>query len=144
MVQHCRRLAQSVARSSSRHQGHLAARSGRERARAADLLATERIEVDQEIFDNQLADIQRRMEAITNWATGSTQLGSSEREYRFSVGKNYEGKGGGFFYRNLDSIGQYGGDAQFQFSVAHTPDGTVELVWEGQSVVKGLNRQGLV
>src|SRR3546814_6950673 len=27
MVQHCRRLAQSVARSSSRHQGHLAARS---------------------------------------------------------------------------------------------------------------------
>src|SRR3546814_18585315 len=104
MVQHCRRLSQSVARSSSRHQGHLAARSGRERARAADLLATERIEVDQEIFDNQLADIQRRMEAITNWATGSTQPGSSEREYRFSVGKKYEGKGGGFFYRDRKSV----------------------------------------
>ena len=138
MVQHCRRLAQSVARSSSRHQGHLAARSGRERARAADLLATERIEVDQEIFDNQLADIQRRMEAITNWATGSAQPGSSEREYRFSVGKKYEGKGGGFFYRNLDSIGQYGGDEQFQISVAQFPDGLDELVREAQSVDKGL------
>src|SRR3546814_12440190 len=32
MVQHCRRLAQSVVRSSSRHQGHLAARSAIGRA----------------------------------------------------------------------------------------------------------------
>src|SRR3546814_2230700 len=78
------------------------------------------------------------MEAITNWATGSTQPGSSEREYRFSVGKKYEGKGGGFFYRNLDSIGQYGGDEQFQFSVAQLPDGLDELVREAQSVDKGL------
>src|SRR3546814_16910682 len=80
------------------------------------------------------------MEAITNWATGSTQPGSSEREYRFSVGKKYEGKGGGFFYRNLDSIGQYGGDEQFQFSVAQLPDGLDELVREAQSVDKGLAR----
>src|SRR3546814_11722658 len=78
------------------------------------------------------------MEAITNWATGSTQPGSSEREYRFSVGKKYEGKGGGFFYRNLDSIGQYGGDEQFQFSVAQLPDGLDEPVREAQSVDKGL------
>src|SRR3546814_1140141 len=78
------------------------------------------------------------MEAITNWATDSTQPGSSEREYRFSVGKKYEGKGGGFFYRNLDSIGQYGGDEQFQFSVAQLPDGLDELVREAQSVDKGL------
>src|SRR3546814_808775 len=62
--------------------------------------------------------------------TGSTQPGSSEREYRFSVGKKYEGKGGGFFYRNLDSIGQYGGDEQFQFSVAQLHDGLDELVRE--------------
>src|SRR3546814_14086087 len=123
MVQRSRRPARAVARSSSRHQGHLAARSGRERARAADLLATERIEVDQEIFDNQLADIQRRMEAITNWAIGSTQPGSSEREYRFSVGKKYEGKGGGFYYRNQERIGQYGGDGPFTFSVASLPYG---------------------
>src|SRR3546814_5675539 len=78
------------------------------------------------------------MDAITNWATGSSQPGASEREYRFSVGKKYEGKGGRFFYRTLDSIGQYGGDEQFQFSVAQLPDGLDELVREAQSVDKGL------
>src|SRR3546814_11374791 len=98
MVQHCRRLAQSVARSSSRHQGHLAARSGRERARAADLLATERIEVDHEIFDNQLADIQRRMAAITNWPTCSTQPVSSQRASLFSFCLHFSVKFFVFFF----------------------------------------------
>ncbi|WP_229667018.1 hypothetical protein [Sphingopyxis bauzanensis] len=138
LVQHCRRVAQSLARSSSRHHGHLAARSAREKARAADLLVTEQIEVDQEIFDNQLADIRRRMDAIANWAVGSVLSRSNEREYRFSVGKKYEGKGGGLFYRNLDGDSQNGGGERFQFSVAQLPEGLHELVREAQSIDKDL------
>ncbi|WP_442580287.1 hypothetical protein ACSBOB_33375 [Mesorhizobium sp. ASY16-5R] len=138
LVQHCRRVAQSVARSSSRHHRELAARSAREKARAADLLAIERIEVDQEIFDNQLADIRRRMEAIANWAVGSVLSRSTEREYRFSVGKKYEGKGGGLFYRNLDGDSQSGAGERFQVSVAQFPEGLHELVGEAQSIDKDL------
>lgn len=138
LVQHCRRVAQSIARSSSRHHGHLAARSAREKARAADLLATARIEVDQEIFDNQLADIRRHMDAIANWADGSVLSRSTEREYRFSVGKKYEGKGGGLFYRNLDGDSPNGAGEHFQVSVVQFPEGLHELVREAQRIDKDL------
>lgn len=141
LVQHCRRLAQSVARSSSRHQAHLTARTTREQARAANLLATERIEVDQEIFDNQLADIRRRMEAIANWGAEPASANSAGREYRFSVGNQFKEKGVAkdFFYRNLDRAPEFDERESFQFSVARLPEGLHELVKEARSIDKDLS-----
>jgi hypothetical protein len=139
LIQHCQRLAQSVARSSSRQQGHLAARSAREKARATELLSSQHIEVDQEIFDNQLADIQQRVAAIANWtAKKSVPPESSEREYRFSVNRKYGGKGGGFFYRNLDGERQNSTDERFQFSVVEFPESLQKLVSEAHNIDRGL------
>lgn len=140
LVQHCHRLAQSVARSSSRHYVHLNARSARENERAAELLATERIEVDQEIFDNQLADIHRRMEAVSSWGSAQGSANSSGREYRFSVGKQF-GKNGvakEFFYNNTDRDTQNDMRERFQFSVARLPVGLHDLVMEARSIDKDL------
>ena len=141
MIQHCQRLASSLARSSSRNQDHLAARSAREKARAAELLSIEQIDVDPEVFDNQLADIQHRIDAIVSWKAAPTSLGSGEREYSFSVGDSFKAKGGGkeFFYRNLNPNAQHRANDQYAFSVACLPDTLHDLVMEAKSVDKELS-----
>lgn len=140
LVQHCRRLAQSVGRSSSRHQGTLTARAAQEKERAADLLATERIEVDKEIFDNQLSDIRRRMEALANWGEEPASANSVWREYRFSVGNQFEENGVArdFFYRNLDRATKQDERERFPFSVARLPGDLHELVKEARGIDKDL------
>lgn len=126
MVEHCLRLSRSVARSSGRHRGHLAARAARERARADGLLAIEQVEIDPLIFDNQLADIRQSMEAIAEWRNATTSLAAGVREYRFTVGGEYKGGKGELLYRNVD--GDERRDERFAVSVVKLPDRLHELV----------------
>lgn len=134
LILHCWRLAGSVKRSSSRHQGHLTARSVRAKQHGADLLETERIEVDQKIFDNQLADIQRLVDAIAHSADGLGPPGHSEREYELMIRNKFNGNGGGFFYQILDSNGRWCADHGFHMSVVNFPEGLHELVTKVQTV----------
>lgn len=141
LVAHCRRLAQSVARSSSRHQSHLTARAAREKARADDLLTIERIEVDQEIFDNQLFDLRRRVDAIAVWVGTPPPPGSAEQQYRFTVGKEFKADRGGpkeLFYSTPDRDILYDERERIEFSVARLPDALHELVKAGHAVDKTL------
>lgn len=126
MVKHCRRLADSIARSSGRHQGHLAARAARENARAAQLLATDEIEIDPVVFDNQLADIRQYMAAIGDWKSETPSNASAAREYRFTVGGEYKGGTGELLYRNADAHGRQ--DDGFAVSVLKLPDRLHDLV----------------
>lgn len=126
MVEHCLRLSGSVARSSGRYRGHLAARAAREKARADELLATEQVEIDPLIFDNQLADIRQSMEAIAEWGNENTSSAAGAREYRFTVGGEYKGGKGELLYRNID--GDAHQDERFAVSVVKLPDRLHELV----------------
>lgn len=131
LVDHCRRLARSLARSSGHHQAHLAARVAREKSRAADLLAVERVEVDPEIFDNQLSDIRERLNAIATWSGSSVAPGPGERLYRLNVGKEFKVDRGApkeFFYRNPDRDDRYDEREGIDFSVARLPDDLHDLV----------------
>ncbi|MFI8683931.1 hypothetical protein ACIGFJ_16360 [Brevundimonas diminuta] len=141
LVQHCRRLARSVARSSSHHQVHLTARANRERSRAAELLAVETVEVDQEIFDNQLSDIRARLDAITTWPTSPPAPRQTERLYRFTVGKEFGGDRGQakeFFYRNPDRDDRYDGHQGIDFSVARVPEDLHDLIIATSRFDKGV------
>ena len=126
MVEHCRRLAGSVARSSGRHQGHLAARAARENARAAQLLAMEEIEIDPVVFDNQLADIRQHMDAIGDWKSDTASSAPAARQYQFTVGGEYKGGKGELLYRNADA--QVRQNVGFAVSVLKLPDTLHELV----------------
>lgn len=131
LVEHCRRLARSVARSSGHHQAHLTARAVRERTRAADLLAVESVEIDPEIFDNQLSDIRARLDAVARWSSSEPAPGQGERLYRFTVGKEFkEGKGAvkEFFYRSPDRDDRYDERQGINFSVARLPEDLHDLV----------------
>lgn len=131
LVEHCRRLARSVARSSGHHQAHLAARAAREKSRAADLLALNRVEVDPEIFDNQLSDIRKRLSAIATWSGSSVAPEAGERLYRLTVGKEFKqdrGSAKEFFYRNPDRDDRYDQREGIDFSVARLPDDLHVLV----------------
>lgn len=131
LVEHCRRLARSVARSSSHHQSHLTARANRERSRAAELLAVENVDIDPEIFDNQLSDIRARLDAIAEWPGSTPTPGQTERLYRFTVGKEFRRERGGvkeFFYRNPDRDDRYDGRQGIDFSVARLPEDLHDLV----------------
>ncbi|MGO7375077.1 hypothetical protein [Rhizobium ruizarguesonis] len=131
LVEHCRRLARSLTRSSAHHQAHLAARATREKSRAANLLAVERVEVDPEIFDNQLSDMRKRLDAIATWAGSSVAPEPGERQYRFTVGKEFKGDGGAakeFFYRNPDRDDRYDEREGINFSVARLPEDLHDLV----------------
>jgi len=141
LVEHCRRLARSVARSSSHHQAHLTVRANRERSRAADLLAVENVEIDPEIFDNQLSDIRARLDAIATWPSSVPMPGQNERLYRFTVGKEFRGDRGGakeFFYRNPDRDDRYDGRQGIDFSVARLPRDLHDLVIATSRFDKGV------
>jgi len=81
MVEHCRRLAHSIARASDRHQGHLAARGEREKARAEKLIDMDEVDVDREIFDNQIGEISQVMDAIDGWSDDAAQSDRRLREF---------------------------------------------------------------
>lgn len=131
LVEHCRRLALSVVRSSGHHQAHLAARATRERSRAADLLAVESVEIDPEIFDNQLTDIRDRLDAVATWPRLTPASAQSDRLYRFTVGKEFTGPKGApkeFLYRNPDRDDRYDEHQGINFSVAQLPKDLHDLV----------------
>ena len=141
MVERCRRLARSVARSSDRHRVHLAARAMREKARATALLAIEGIDVDREIFANQLSDIRRRIDAIADWAGTSIRPLSGEQLYRFSVGNEFKSNKMGtreFYYRNLERNSLHGEPKDIDFSVVRLPDELHELVKAAHALDKNL------
>lgn len=141
LVEHGRRLARSVARSSSHHQAHLTARANRERSRAAELLAVESVEIDPEIFDNQLSDIRARLYAISLWPSSTGTSGQSERLYRFTVGGVFRGdrrEAKEFLYRNPDRDDRYDHHQRIEFSVARLPEDLHDLVIATSRFDKGV------
>ena len=141
MVDHCRRLAHSIARASDSHQGHLAARAKREKARAANLLATDVVEINQEIYDNQIAEISRIMDAIASWSADPFPLRRPAREFHFKVGREFRDSKHGtkeLFYSNPDRDGVADTDGGIDFSVARLPEPLHDLVMAGRRIDSGL------
>jgi hypothetical protein len=147
MVGHCHNLARSVTRATIRHQSALTARAAMEKARAEDLRTVERIEVDQEIFDNQLADIRRRLDDITYWKSERSQ--PDDRKYEFSVGKEFSvgpeyqrtenDHKSQFFYNNPDRNAKDDVDRGIKFSVAKLSSDLYKLVKAAHGVDKNLS-----
>lgn len=137
MVEHCRRLAGSVARSSGRHQAHLAARAAREDARAAQLIETDIIEIDPVVFGNQIADLRRHINAICDWSGDTVASAPAGREYRFTVGGEYKGGKGELLYRNVDA--RPGHDDGYGVSVLKLPDTLHDLVAGAFHVDRAIN-----
>lgn len=141
LVGHCRRLARSVARSSCHHQAHLTARENREKSRAAELLAVESVEIDPEIFDNQLSDLRARLEAVALWPRSKRTPWQSERLYRFTVGREFKASQGGpkeFFYDTPDRDDRNHRHPGINFSVARLPEDLHELVIATSRLDKGV------
>lgn len=136
LVQHCQRLARSIARSSSRRNSYLSARAEREKARATELLERQEIEVDKEIFLNQLTDIQCYMDDISDWQGLKSSSEPDDRRYHFSVGTKHFS--GGFFYQNIDADQHFVKTQGFDFSVVNFPEGLHDLVENARGVDRDL------
>jgi hypothetical protein len=141
MVEHCRRLAHSIARASERHRGHHAARAQREKVRAERLTAMDVVEVDQEIFDNQIAEISHVMEAICTWEPDPVTSGRRPREFHFEVGSEFRETRNGhqeLFYRNPIRDRPADFKDGIDFSVARLPEALHVLVMAGRRIDSGL------
>ena len=140
MVEHCRRLALMIARASDRHQGHLAVRAERERVRAARLLDMDVVEVDQEIFDNQIGEISQVMDAIDGWTAVSAPSDRKLREFHFQAGKEYRERGGPreMFYREPDRDRATDFQDGIDFRVVRLPGPLHDLVVAGHRIDQGL------
>lgn len=141
MVEHCRRLAHSIARASKRHHGHHAARSQREKVRAERLSAMDVIEVDQEIFDNQIAEISHVMEAICAWGPNPVTPGRRPREFHFEVGTEFKETKNGpqeLFYRNPSRDRAADFKDGIDFNVARFPEALHVLIMAGRRIDSGL------
>lgn len=140
MVEHCRRLAHSLARASDRHQGHLAARAKREKERAERLIDMDEVDVDQEIFDNQISEISQVMDAIDGWSDEAAPSDRRLREFRFQAGKEFRERGGPgeMFYRqpDRDRAGDFQGGVDFK--VVRLPGALHDLVMAGHRIDQGL------
>lgn len=140
MVEHCRRLANSIARASDRHRGHLAARSQREMARAERPADMDEVEVDQEIFDNQIREIGQVMNAIDEWSDHTPPSDRRLREFRFQPGKEFREKGGPreMFYRQPDLDRATDFQDGIDFRVVRLPGSLHDLVMAGSRIDQGL------
>lgn len=137
MVEHCRRLAQSIARASDRHHGYLAVRAGRENVRAERLKAMDVVEVDQKIFDNQIAEIVQTMCAIENWSADPPVPDRSEREFYFQIGDEFREGGRGqreMFYLNPSRDSAADARNGIDHSVARLPERLHDLVMAGRRI----------
>lgn len=134
MVEHCCRLAQSVAHASDRHQGHLAVRAEREKARAAALNAMEVIEIDPEIYDNQIEDISRIMNAIAAWDVDSIDPDRHPSKFHFTVGGVFKTDLCELFYRNPNRSCEDDLRDGINFSVVRLPDTLYDLVLAGHRI----------
>lgn len=140
MVEHCRRLAHSIARASDRHQGHLAARAKRERERAERLIDMDEVDVDREIFDNQISEISQVMDAIDGWSDDAAPSDRRLREFRFQAGKEFREKGGPreMFYRQLNRDRATDFQDAVDFRVVRLPGALHDLVMAGHRIDQGL------
>jgi hypothetical protein len=137
MVEHCRRLAHSIARASDRHHGHLAARAEREKVRAERLKAMDVVEVDQEIFDNQIAEIVQTIYAIEKWSAECSVPDRSGREFYFQIGDEFREGGRGpreMFYLNPSRDGAADANNGIDHSVARLPERLHDLVMAGRRI----------
>lgn len=141
MVEHCRRLAHSIARASDRHQGHLAARAEREKTRAERLIDMDVVEVDQQIFDNQISEIVRTMDAIEKWSADPSLSNGVRREFHFQVGDEFkEGNRGPreMFYINPSRDSAADARKGIHHSVARLPGELHDLVMAGRRIDRHL------
>jgi len=141
MVEHCRRLAHSIARASDRHHSHHAARAQREKVRAEKLRAMDVVDVDNEIFDNQIAEISQVMEAIRSWGPDPVTSGRRTREFHFEVGREFRESRNGpqeLFYRNPSRDRAADFKEGIDFSVARLPEALHDLVMAGRRIDGGL------
>lgn len=141
MVEHCRRLAHSIARASERHHGDHIARAQREKVRAEKLRAMDVVKVDQEIFDNQIAEISHVMDAICAWGPDPVTFGRRPREFHFEVGREFTETRNGpqeLFYRNPGRDRAADFKDGIDFSVARLPEALHVLVMAGRRIDSGL------
>lgn len=141
MVEHCYRLAHSIARASDRHQGHLAARAERENARAARLIEMDVAEVDQQIFDNQISEIVKTMDAIEEWQANPPLSDGCKSEFYFQIGDEFkEGNRGPREMFYLNPSRDSAGDARkgIRHSVARLPSELHDLVMAGRRIDRHL------
>ncbi|MFS0849499.1 hypothetical protein AB3M93_08525 [Novosphingobium panipatense] len=141
MVEHCRRLAHSIARASDRYQGHLAARAEREKARAERLIDMDVVEVDQQVFDNQVGEIVQTMDAIEEWSADPSEPDNARREFHFQVGDEFkEGNRGPreMFYLNPSRDSDADARKGIQHSVARLPGELHDLVMAGRRIDRHL------
>ena len=139
LIQHCRQLAHSLARATSRQAIHHDSRARRENTHGERLLGIQTIEVDQHVFDNQLRDISRRIDNISAWTNCEVPSTPNDRRYIFSIGSDYLGKGGGFLYNNLENQERYQKYNTYNISVATLPEGLHDLVREARNIDKRLS-----
>lgn len=140
LVEQCRRLAHSITRASDRHQGHLSAKAEKEKVRAEKLINMDEVDVDPEIFDNQIGEISQVMNAIEGWPDDAAQSDRGLREFRFRAGKEYKEKGGPpevfYHHPDPDRVANYRDEVDFR--VVRLPRPLHDLAMTGLRIDQGL------
>lgn len=98
------------------------------------------VDVDREIFDNQIGEISQVMDAIDGWSDDAAQSDRRLREFSFQAGKEYREKGGPreMFYRQPDRDRAADFQDGIDFRVVRLPGPLHDLVMAGHRIDQGL------
>jgi len=148
MVQVCDKLASRIAQSARRHANRFADRSRIETERFAMHKSMTHRKVDPEVFDNQLAELKKKLERVEEYRDANPEFGHLVRSLEFRPGNSYGKEPDLIFFNNKDgskAAGERAGN-KYDFSVLRIPQPLLEAIQSTKSfcdyfLLKGAGRE---
>lgn len=145
MVQVCDKLATHVAKAAESHASVFVKRAHMEAQRSADYQTTTHRQVDPEVFDRQMADLEKKLARVIEFKTGSPMLDENSRVLEFRPGKSYGERTDQMFYSNKDGSPSKDEKRDVNYSVLQLPTELAEAIQATQSFcdhyeIKGIAR----
>lgn len=128
MVQVCEKLASHVAKAAEFHASVFSGRASVEAQRSVDYQNTTHRQVDPEVFDRQMAELEKKLGRVTEFKPDSPVLDEDFRVFEFRPGKPYGGRADQMFYNNMDGSPSRADGRDVSFSVLELPQQLAEAI----------------
>lgn len=143
MVQACKKLTSQLAKSATRHATRFADRARVEVERSANYRDMTHRKVDSEVFDQQLADLKKKLARVESYRDATPQPGEEVSWWEFRPGSPFSGQTDQIFYSQKDGRSAADSRIGVAFSVLRIPEALTSAIQNTQSFCDHYALQGV-
>lgn len=133
MVQVCEKLSSKIADSADRHALRFTDRARVEAERSDTYQCMTHSQVDPVAFDNQLADLEKKLARVADFHNASPVPGEQVKNWEFKPGSPYAGRPNQMFYNHKDGSKTSDASIGIAYSVLQIPTALAEAIQITQS-----------